>query len=163
MSSSTRSGGTRRHAITGLAGLAWLGLAGCATAPAGKGSGMAMTPVAGTAFLHHFEALAEKEDFALIEDFIDERAHFRFNDGDHIGRPAIRAVFEKTWRGDPTVRKACFYLSEVIHHQGPRHAGAGLRGWALPHRERAPEPLSAAALSKPVEPGCRRSGGRVGR
>jgi len=75
---------------------------------------MSITPEAVTAFLVHFEALAEKEDFALIEELIDERAHFRFNDGDHIGRAAIRAVFEKTWRGDPTVRKARFYLSDII-------------------------------------------------
>ncbi|NRF65553.1 DUF4440 domain-containing protein [Aquincola sp. S2] len=65
-------------------------------------------------FLHRFEALAEKEDFSLIEHLIDERAYFRFNDGDFVGRPAIRAVFEKTWRGDPSVRKARFYLSDIV-------------------------------------------------
>jgi ketosteroid isomerase-like protein len=95
-------------------------LAGVALAPAGwasaatEGCRMTITPEAVTAFLHHFEALAEEEDFALIEELIDERAYFRFNDGDHIGRAAIRAVFEKTWRGDPTVRKARFYLSDVV-------------------------------------------------
>lgn len=66
------------------------------------------------AFLNRFEELAEKEDFALIRDMIDERAHFRFNDGDHVGRAAIQAVFEKTWRGDPTVKKARFYLSDIV-------------------------------------------------
>lgn len=74
----------------------------------------ATTPEAVIAFLNHFEALAEKEDFALIEGFIDEQAYFRFNDGDFIGRPAIRAAFEKTWRGDPSVRKARFYLSDIV-------------------------------------------------
>ena len=64
-------------------------------------------------FLVEFERLAEKEDFALIEDFIDENAYFRFNDGDFIGRQAIRAVFEKTWRGDPSVKKARFYLTDI--------------------------------------------------
>lgn len=65
-------------------------------------------------FLHQFEALAEREDFALISDFIAEDAFFRFSDGDFIGRPAIRAAFEKTWRGDPTVKKARFYLSDIV-------------------------------------------------
>lgn len=65
-------------------------------------------------FLHHFEEVALEEDFGLLEDMIDEGAVFRFNDGDYIGRAAIRAAFEKTWRGDPTVRKARFYLSDVV-------------------------------------------------
>lgn len=55
-----------------------------------------------------------QEDFSLLRDLIDEQAYFRFNDGDFIGRPAIQAVFEKTWRGDPTVRKARFYLSDIV-------------------------------------------------
>jgi ketosteroid isomerase-like protein len=67
-----------------------------------------------TAFVHQFEALAEREDFALIQDFIDEAAYFRFNDGDFVGRAAIRAAFEKTWRGDPSVKKARFYLSDIV-------------------------------------------------
>jgi ketosteroid isomerase-like protein len=65
-------------------------------------------------FLHNFEALAEKEDFNLIRDKIHERAYFRFNDGDFRGREAIQAVFEKTWRGDPSVKKARFYLSDIV-------------------------------------------------
>ena len=65
-------------------------------------------------FLNHFEEVAMKEDFSLLEDMIDERAYFRFNDGDFVGRMAIQAVFEKTWRGDPSVRKARFYLSDVV-------------------------------------------------
>lgn len=65
-------------------------------------------------FLNHFEEVALKEDFDLIEDMIDERAFFRFNDGDFRGRAAIRAVFEKTWRGDPSVKKARFYLSDIV-------------------------------------------------
>jgi len=65
-------------------------------------------------FLEYFEDLALKEDFSLLEDMIDERAFFRFNDGDFVGRPAIRAAFEKTWRGDPTVKKARFYLTDIV-------------------------------------------------
>ena len=65
------------------------------------------------AFLSRFEELAEKEDFALIRDMIDENAYFRFNDGDFVGRAAIQAAFEKTWRGDPTVKKARFYLTDI--------------------------------------------------
>lgn len=71
-------------------------------------------PDAVIAFLTQFEALAEREDFALIRDFIAENAFFRFNDGDFVGRPAIQAVFEKTWRGDPTVKKARFYLTDIV-------------------------------------------------
>lgn len=66
------------------------------------------------AFLHRFEELAGREDFDLVSEFIDEQAYFRFNDGDFIGRPAIRAAFEKTWRGDPTVKKSRFYLSDIV-------------------------------------------------
>jgi ketosteroid isomerase-like protein len=65
-------------------------------------------------FLNAFEALAEKEDFDLVADFIDEKAYFRFNDGDHVGRAAIRAAFEKTWRGDPSVKRARFHLSDIV-------------------------------------------------
>lgn len=65
-------------------------------------------------FLNHFEDVAMKEDFNLLRDMIDERAYFRFNDGDFVGRQAIQAAFEKTWRGDPTVRKARFYLSDIV-------------------------------------------------
>ena len=67
-----------------------------------------------TAFLVEFERLAEQEDFGLIRDMIDERAFFRFNDGDFIGLPAIQAVFERTWRGDPDVKKARFHLSDIV-------------------------------------------------
>ena len=37
-------------------------------------------------FLERFEALAEQEDFLKIEEMVHERAYFRFNDGDFIGR-----------------------------------------------------------------------------
>jgi ketosteroid isomerase-like protein len=65
-------------------------------------------------FLVRFEQLAEREDFSLIREFIDEQAFFRFNDGDFIGRDAIQAAFEKTWRGDPSVQKARFYLTDIV-------------------------------------------------
>ncbi len=90
-------------------------LAGCALSTGGQT--VVTTPVDPEEvkqFLVEFERLAEKEDFGLIQDFIDEKAYFRFNDGDFIGRDAIRAVFEKTWRGDPTVKKARFYLSDIV-------------------------------------------------
>ena len=65
-------------------------------------------------FLNHFEEVAMKEDFGLLEDMIDERAYFRFNDGDFLGRKSIPAAFEKTWKGDSTVKKARFYLSDIV-------------------------------------------------
>ncbi|MFY9511611.1 MAG: nuclear transport factor 2 family protein [Rubrivivax sp.] len=64
-------------------------------------------------FLHDFEALAAKEDFDLVQHLVHEDAVFRFNDGDFIGRPAVRAAFEKTWKGSAGVHKERFYLSEV--------------------------------------------------
>ena len=75
---------------------------------------MAITSESVIAFLAEFESLAEREDFELIESMIDEQAYFRFNDGDFLGRSAIRAAFEKTWRGDPTVKKARFCLTDVM-------------------------------------------------
>lgn len=89
-------------------------LPGCASIPKEK---LAMTTSLSiesvTSFLIEFERLAEKEDFALISEYIDERAYFRFNDGDFIGRAAIQAAFEKTWRGDPSIKKARFYLTDI--------------------------------------------------
>ena len=64
-------------------------------------------------FLDRFEALAEQEDFRKIEEMIHERAYFRFNDGDFIGRQAVRAAFEKTWQGSPGIKKERFYLTDV--------------------------------------------------
>jgi hypothetical protein len=64
-------------------------------------------------FLHRFEKLANEENFDLIREMIDEHAYFRFNDGDFLGRAAIQAAFENTWRGDPTVKKARFYLTDI--------------------------------------------------
>jgi ketosteroid isomerase-like protein len=74
---------------------------------------MPITEQAVIAFLREFEKLAEREDFAVIREMIDENAFFRFNDGDFTGRPAIQAAFEKTWNGDPTVKKARFYLTDI--------------------------------------------------
>jgi hypothetical protein len=86
--------------------------AGCASHSIGNAP-MPITEQAVVAFLNEFEKLAERENFALIRDMIDENAFFRFNDGDFVGRPAIQASFEKTWRGDPTVKKVSFYLTDI--------------------------------------------------
>lgn len=64
-------------------------------------------------FLHHFESLAEQENFDLIENMVHRDAVFRFNDGDHVGRSAVRAAFEKTWSGSAGVKKERFYLTDV--------------------------------------------------
>ncbi len=64
-------------------------------------------------FLGEFEMLADREDFGLTRKMIDGHAFFRFNDGDFVGRPAIRAAFERTWRGDTTIEDARFYLSDI--------------------------------------------------
>lgn len=64
-------------------------------------------------FLNEFEALAEKEDFDLIQHMVHDDAFFRFNDGDFVGKAAVRAAFEKTWRGSTGVRKERFYLTDI--------------------------------------------------
>ena len=64
-------------------------------------------------FLNRFEELAEKEDFDLIQGMVHEAAFFRFNDGDFTGKPAVRAAFEKTWKGSAGVKKERFYLTDV--------------------------------------------------
>ena len=65
-------------------------------------------------FLNRFEEIAEKENFDLVQDMIHDQAFFRFNDGDFVGKQAIRAVFEKTWKGGgPNVKKEHFYLTDI--------------------------------------------------
>jgi len=64
-------------------------------------------------FLNRFEELAEKENFDLIQDMVHENAFFRFNDGDFVGRQAVRGAFEKTWKGSANVRKERFHLTDI--------------------------------------------------
>jgi len=64
-------------------------------------------------FLNRFEEIAEKENFDLIQDMVHDQAFFRFNDGDFVGKHAIRGVFEKTWRGSANVKKERFYLTDI--------------------------------------------------
>jgi len=64
-------------------------------------------------FLNQFEAIAEKENFDLVQDMVHDQAFFRFNDGDFVGKPAIRSVFEKTWKGSANVKKERFYLTDI--------------------------------------------------
>ncbi len=64
-------------------------------------------------FLNHFEEIAAKENFDLIDDMVHDRAFFRFNDGDFKGRAAVRGAFEKTWKGSANVRKERFYLTDI--------------------------------------------------
>lgn len=64
-------------------------------------------------FLIEFESIAEKENFDLIQDMIHDNAYFRFNDGDFVGKQAVRAAFEKTWKGSSNVQKERFYLTDV--------------------------------------------------
>jgi len=64
-------------------------------------------------FLNRFEEIAEKEDFNLVQDLIHDNAVFRFNDGDFVGKQAVRSAFEKTWKGSTNVRKERFYLTDI--------------------------------------------------
>ena len=101
---------TRREVIVAAAVAAGISASACISTKVQESSRMeaSITAEAVVRFLTHFEETAMKEDFSLLEDMIDERAYFRFNDGDFVGRKAIQAVFEKTWKGDPTVKKARF-------------------------------------------------------
>ncbi len=81
-------------------------------------------------FLNHFEALARKKNFDLVSDMVHERAIFRFNDGDFIGRRAIRAAFEKTWAsssGAPEEEK--FFLSDIVVVATDTHSAAATYNW----------------------------------
>jgi SnoaL-like domain len=106
---------TRRRFILSAAATVGLSASGCATTvQESKRMDTSVTVDSVVRFLNHFEEVAMKEDFNLIRDMIHEQAYFRFNDGDFVGREAIQAVFEKTWKGEPTVKKARFYLSDIV-------------------------------------------------
>ncbi|ROZ75374.1 DUF4440 domain-containing protein [Ramlibacter sp. WS9] len=64
-------------------------------------------------FLNRFEEVAEKENFELIQDMVHDDAFFRFNDGDFVGKQAVRGAFEKTWKSGGGAMKERFYLTDV--------------------------------------------------
>ena len=64
-------------------------------------------------FMNSFEEIAEKENFDLIQDMVHDDAFFRFSDGDFVGKKSVRAAFEKTWKGNPSVKKASFFLTDI--------------------------------------------------
>lgn len=65
-------------------------------------------------FLTRFEEIAEKENFDLVQDMVHNQAVFRFNDGDFVGKQAVRDAFEKTWKGSAAnVKKTRFYLTDI--------------------------------------------------
>lgn len=64
-------------------------------------------------FLNRFEDITAKENFDLIQDMVHEDAFFRFNDGDFVGRQAVRGAFEKTWNGSANVKKERFFLTDI--------------------------------------------------
>jgi hypothetical protein len=112
---------------TTIARFAFLFLAACATsplhaqtatAPAAQSTSKENPPMTHQSvidFLNNFEAVAQKKNFDLVADMVHERAIFRFNDGDFVGRAAVRAAFEKTWAsssGKPEQEK--FYLSDIV-------------------------------------------------
>lgn len=57
-------------------------------------------------FLNRFEELAEKENFDLIQNMVHDDAFFRFNDGDFVGKQAVRGAFEKTWKGSVGIQNS---------------------------------------------------------
>lgn len=73
----------------------------------------ALTKDAVVQFLNRFEEIAENENFDLIQHMVHDNAVFRFNDGDFVGKQAVRGAFEKTWKGSANVRKERFYLTDI--------------------------------------------------
>jgi hypothetical protein len=81
-------------------------------------------------FLHRFEEIAQKKNFDLVADMVHERAVFRFNDGDFVGRAAVRTAFEKTWAsssGKPEQEK--FYLSDIVVVATDTNTAAATYNW----------------------------------
>jgi len=74
---------------------------------------VALTQDSVVQFLNRFEEIAEKENFDLVQNMIHDNAVFRFNDGDFVGKQAVRGAFEKTWKGSANVRKERFYLTDI--------------------------------------------------
>ena len=74
---------------------------------------VALTKDSVVQFLNRFEEIAEKENFDLIQHMVHDNAVFRFNDGDFVGKQAVRGAFEKTWKGSANVRKERFYLTDI--------------------------------------------------
>ena len=64
-------------------------------------------------FMNRFEEIAEKENFDLIQGMVHDKAFFRFNDGDFVGKSAVRGAFEKTWKGSANVKKERFFLTDI--------------------------------------------------
>ena len=100
-------------------------------------------------FLNGFEAIAEEENFDLIQDMIHDKAYFRFNDGDFVGKQAVRAAFEKTWKGSANVKKERFYLTE--------HSGIATIGKATWMGSPSAFKGEELACSSPRTVGCRSS------
>lgn len=65
-------------------------------------------------FLRQFDELAGKKDFSLIADMVHERAFFRFNDGDFVGRQAVKGAFERTWQSGSDVQNERFFLTDIV-------------------------------------------------
>jgi ketosteroid isomerase-like protein len=65
-------------------------------------------------FLHQFDELANKKNFSLISDMIHEHAFFRFNDGDFVGRQAVKGAFERTWQSSSNVQNERFFLTDIV-------------------------------------------------
>lgn len=102
---------TRSRLLIAVTLLCALG-AGCSSGRM-QVSKVALTKESVKQFMIEFESIAEKEDFDLIQDMIHDNAYFRFNDGDFVGKQAVRAAFEKTWKGSANVRKERFYLTDI--------------------------------------------------
>ena len=75
-------------------------------------------------FLIRFEEIAARKDFDALQHLVHERAFFRFNDGDFIGREAIRAAFEKTWESSSSVENEKYYLTDIQVLSTDRHSAS---------------------------------------
>ena len=92
--------------------LVWCLSAACSTGRTPM-TEVALTKDSVVQFLNRFEEIAAKENFDLLQDMIHDNAFFRFNDGDFFGKQAVRAAFEKTWKGSTTIKKERFFLTDI--------------------------------------------------
>ena len=65
-------------------------------------------------FLHQFDELAGNKNFSLISDMVHEHAFFRFNDGDFVGRQAVKDAFERTWLSGSDLQNERFFLTDIV-------------------------------------------------
>lgn len=98
--------------------LLFLALFGVGHAQSASGSAAAPISVdAVVKFMNDFDRLGDRKDFGLWSDMIHEKVTYRLNDGDFVGKTAVKGIIERTWATYRSVENARFYITDiqVIH------------------------------------------------